>query len=237
MKRRTSQGFFITGTGTGVGKTHACRILAKAFLTRFPVSYLKPVQTGCVRKKDGRLTAPDFDYVRKNGSLTLGEESIHVPYKFLPACSPHCAARMAGEKISLKRISDCLAAITDLFGKSNGCVLVEGAGGVLVPLSESTSMVHLVDRLGLPVVLVTTPALGTLNQTFLTLCALQSIGAEIAGVVMNSPWKIPRDYIYKDNLETIRTFIRPVPFLEMDFRHDRNEATMEFCNDLARRFF
>jgi dethiobiotin synthase len=236
MTRRAGQGFFITGTGTGVGKTFVCRVLAQALSSRCPVSYLKPVQTGCLQKKSGRIVSPDFEYVKECGSLTVGEDNLHVPYKFIPECSPHCAARMSHEEISLKKISDSLTAVKGLFGKSRGCVLVEGAGGVLVPLGDSISMVHLIERLRLPVILVTTPVLGTLNQTFLTLCALQSIGADIAGLVMNCPWKIARDYIYKDNLETVRAFIRPVPFLEMNFRHARNKATMEFCNELVQRY-
>lgn len=238
MKHRAAAGFFIAGTGTGVGKTYASRILAETFSKRMPVSYMKPVQTGCVLKKDGGISAPDFDYVKKSGVVVTGNDGLHVPYRFVPACSPHLAARMAHEKISLKKIRSNLHGIVRLFGASasHGCVLVEGAGGLLTPMNESTSMIHLVDLLGLPVVLVTTPALGTLNQTFLALCALESIGAGIAGVIMNSPRKISEDYIYKDNMAAIRSSIRPAPFLEIKHKAVHQKKTMEFCNELAARY-
>jgi dethiobiotin synthase len=236
MKSRDTRGFFITGTGTGVGKTFVCRALAESISMVMPVSYLKPVQTGCQRRKSGRVVAPDFDYVKKSGVLVLEDEKIHVPYRFMPACSPHLAARMAHEKISLKKIRDNLNTIKGLFGASPGCVLVEGAGGVLVPLNESESMVHLIVRLDLPVILVTTPVLGTLNHTFLSICALQSCGARIAGVVMNSPGKIPFDYVYKDNREAIRAFIRPAPFLEIKYKSPDTKRTKDFCNELTKRY-
>jgi dethiobiotin synthase len=230
------QGFFITGTGTGVGKTHVCGVLARVFSRSLLVSYLKPVQTGCLRKKDGRLVAPDFEYVKKFGAIVTGEDGVHVPYKYVPACSPFLAARLSHEKISLEKIKRSLGSVYGLFVGSAGCVLAEGAGGVLVPLTTSESMVHLIVRLDLPVILVTTSGLGTLNHTFLSICALQSCGARIAGVVMNSPEKIPHDFIYKDNMETIRSFIRPVPFLELKHNAAPGEKTRGFCNELAKRY-
>jgi len=236
MKRNKDIGFFVTGAGTGVGKTYACRVLAQALSKIVDVSYMKPVQTGCVRKKNGRLVAPDFEYVKKSGVLVTGKDALHVPYVFPHECSPHLAARLAQKEISPDTVRDCLAGILALLGKRPSCVLVEGAGGVLVPLSATISMIHLIDRLRLPVILVTTSSLGTLNHTFLSICALQSCGARIAGVVMNSPCKIARDYIYKDNMETIRTFIKPVPFLEVKHKAETNGATMEFCNELAQRY-
>jgi dethiobiotin synthase len=231
-----ARGFFVTGTGTGVGKTFVCRFLAQAFSKRMAVSYMKPVQTGCLRlKRREQLVAPDFEYVKKHASLVTGDEDLHVPYRFSLACSPHLAARMAHEKISLKKIKDSLNRIAGLFGAAPGCLLVEGAGGVLVPLNESESMVHLITMLDLPVILVTTSGLGTLNHTFLSVCALQSCGARIAGVVMNSPERISKDLIYKDNRETIRAFVRPVPFLDIKYKAEISARTLEFCNELAKR--
>jgi dethiobiotin synthetase len=235
--RGAARGFFITGTGTDVGKTFVSRILVQTFSKRMNVSYMKPVQTGCLRlKRREQLVAPDFEYVKKHTDLVTGDQDLHVPYRFALACSPHLAARMAHEKISLKKIKDGLSGIMGLFGASPGCVLVEGAGGVLVPLNESESMVHLIALLDLPVILVTTSGLGTLNHTFLSICALQSCGARIAGVVMNSPQKIPEDFIYKDNRETIRSFVRPVPFLEIKYNAQTSPRTLEFCNELAKRY-
>jgi dethiobiotin synthase len=236
VKNRKVRGFFVTGTGTGVGKTYVCKALAAAFSTRMRVSYMKPVQTGCFRKRDGSLSAPDFESVRKSGVLVTGNEDFHVPYRFLPSCSPHLAARKANKKISLKKVSDNLNSINGLFGESSGCVLVEGAGGVLVPLNDAESIIHLIVRLELPVILVATSGLGTLNHTFLSICALKSCGVTIAGVVMNSPEKSPVEYIYKDNRETIRAFARPAPFLEIKYKFSDTKRTRGFCNELAKRY-
>jgi dethiobiotin synthetase len=236
MTQRNIRGFFITGTGTGVGKTFVSRVLAQAFSNRIPVSYMKPVQTGCLRKKDGRLVAPDFEYVKKGGFCVTGKDEIHVPYRFVPACSPHLAARMANKKISLKKIKEAHNAVAGLFDDRKGCVLVEGAGGVLVPLGASISMVHLIDLLRLPVILVTTPDLGTLNHTFLSICALASCGARLAGVVMNNPANVPEDYIYRDNRKTIQSFVRPALFLEIKHTGRHTVFAMEFCNELFDRF-
>ena len=107
---------------------------------------------------------------------------------------------------------------------------------MLVPLNGTESMIHLIMRLDMPVILVTTPGLGTLNHTFLSICALQSCGACIAGVVMNSPKNIPLDFVYKDNRKTIRAFIKPVPFLEIRFETETGATTMEFCDELAKRY-
>jgi dethiobiotin synthetase len=235
-EKKKDKGFFVTGTGTGVGKTHVSRVLAQAFSKIMDVSYMKPVQTGCMLKKNGGFVAPDYDYVKKSGVLVRGKDEIHVPYAFFHACSPHLAARRAKRDISLNVIRDCFGKVQAMFGTRRGCVLVEGAGGVLVPLSSTTSMINLIDDLKLPVILVAASSLGTLNHTFLSICALQSCGARIAGVVMNSTHRISQDYIYKDNMETIRSFINPVPFLEIGYKAETARTTMEFCNDLAKRF-
>jgi dethiobiotin synthetase len=236
MTNRKIRGFFITGTGTGVGKTFVSRVLAQAFSTRCAVSYMKPVHTGCIKTNGNRLAAPDFEYVKKGGVLLTGKDEIHVPYRFAPSCSPHLAAHLANTKISLKKIKDALDKVVGLFRSCKGCVLVEGAGGVLVPLGTSISMVHLINLLRFPVILVTTPELGTLNHTFLTVCALKSCGARIAGVVMNNPGNVPENYIYRDNRKTIQSFVRPSLFLEMPHTGRRTGHVMEFCNELCDRY-
>jgi dethiobiotin synthase len=230
-----AHGFFVTGTGTDIGKTYVCRLLAKGFSRRGPVSYMKPVQTGCKAGKNGRLSATDFEYVKRSGLLETGDDEMHVPYCFKPACSPHLASRIERKKISLVHISACFARICMLPGIKNGCVLVEGAGGVLVPLDDSVSMAHLIMRLGLPVILVSLPGLGTLNHTFLTLCALHSADVPIAAVIMNNRENSPEDFIYRDNIKTIRSFIGNVPFLEIKHGAKSGGKVRAFCNELAKK--
>jgi dethiobiotin synthetase len=229
-----ARGFFVTGTDTGVGKTFVSRLLVEALSRRGPVSYMKPVQTGCKAYKGSGLLAPDFEYVKKWGMLVLGPEEIHVPYRFVPACSPHLAARFARRKISLPRIGICLDKIAKLPMMRGGCVVVEGAGGVLVPLGPSESMIHLMVRLGLPVVLVATPGLGTLNHTFLTMCALASAGLRCAGLVVNCAKPCLRDFIHRDNVRTLRAYASAVPVLEIRRGASCSGDVVEFCNEILR---
>jgi dethiobiotin synthetase len=233
---KKGKGFFITGTGTDVGKTYACRLLAGEFAKRTSVSYMKPVQTGCPELMNGSLLAPDFEVLKKSGILLTGEDELHVPYRFKPACSPHLAARLGRKKISLSHILACCNKIRMLPGMENGCVLVEGAGGVLVPLDDSTNMLHLMMHLGFPAIVVTVPSLGTLNHTFLTLCALHSANVSVAGVIINNREKSPEDFICRDNIKTIGRFIGTVPFLALKHGKSSNRKLKEFCDELAKKY-
>jgi len=225
------RGFFITGTGTDIGKTFVARLLAEGISKTMPVSYMKPVQTGSKKGGNGQLAAPDFDAVKKCRVLVLGPDELHVPYRFLPACSPHLAARLARVKISLAKIKACCDRIGRLPGMTSGCVLVEGAGGVLAPLGPSVSTIHLIMKLRLPVILVTTPELGTLNTTFLSLCALASTEIPVAGIVINNKSDCPKDFIYRDNVREIRAQLK-VPVLETGYGVGCTKNVVEFCNEL-----
>jgi dethiobiotin synthetase len=195
---------------------------------------MKPVQTGCKAHKGSGLLAPDFEYVKKCGRLVLASEHIHVPYRFRPACSPHLAARLARRKILLPRIGACLDKISKLPLMRGGCVVVEGAGGVLVPLGPSESMIHLMVRLGLPVVLVATPGLGTLNHTFLSMCALASADLRCAGLVVNCAKPCLRDFVHRDNVRTLRAYASAVPVLEVRHGASCTDNVVEFCNEIVR---
>jgi dethiobiotin synthase len=150
------RGLFVTGTDTGVGKT----VLSAALMLRYPEAcYWKPIQTG-----------PDDD-TAEVGRLSGGQvcvEGIRLP----DPVSPHLAARLAGMTIELPSRD------------SDGVYIVEGAGGVLVPVNDSQNMADLMVRLGLPVIVATRTTLGTINHTLLTLEALRARELQVAGVVM-----------------------------------------------------
>jgi dethiobiotin synthase len=233
MKGR-AQGFFVTGTGTDVGKTYVSRLLVEGLSRTRPVSYMKPVQTGCERQMNSPLCAPDFEYVKKSGVLIMGDHRMHVPYRFAPACSPHLAARLARTRISLRRIISCFDKIRNLPGMDGGCVVVEGAGGALVPLGPSESMVHLMRRLGIPAIIVTTPGLGTLNHTFLTMCALASADVRVAGLIVNNRRHCLGDYIYRDNMKTLRGFANGIPVVEVKHGSGCTGSLRRFCDEIVR---
>ncbi|HXH02269.1 MAG TPA: dethiobiotin synthase [Candidatus Competibacteraceae bacterium] len=184
-------GFFITGTDTGVGKTVVSALLARAW----GAEYWKPVQTGPAADHDTPTVA------------RLAGVRCHAPVYALPEpLSPHEAARLAGVRIALEAIQPPV---------SERLLLVEGAGGVLVPLNEEHLMVDLMVRLGLPVIVVARSQLGTINHTLLSLAALRQAGCRIAGVVMNGPPNAANRRAI-EHFGRVRVFaeLAPLPVLE-----------------------
>jgi dethiobiotin synthase len=197
------RGVFVTGTDTGVGKTWiAAGLVRRLRSAGIPAAPMKPVQTGAVRGAGGRLSVPDLDVVLAAAGIDLaaGDREDCAPYVFEPACSPHLAARLAGREIELARI----AAAAGRLSARHGAVVVEGAGGVLVPLGPGATMRDLAVALGLPVVVVGRPGLGTLNHVLLTLEALRGAGLTVAGVVLNdAAGEATPAWIGDDNARTL----------------------------------
>lgn len=198
-----SRGLFITGTGTGVGKTVVTagivRLLRKKGIDAVPV---KAVQTGGVPAKSG-LIAPDLDFcLSVAGMETSGQKiGLMAPYIYRPACSPHLAGRIKGQYPKISHIKTCIESLLSC----SEMVVVEGAGGVLVPLDEQSTMLDLMKILGFPVVLVAQTGLGTINHSLLSIHALRTAGIDVLGVVFNEvePGLPEDDFIKKDNIETI----------------------------------
>jgi dethiobiotin synthetase len=157
--------FFITGTDTGVGKTVVSALLCAAL----DAIYWKPIQTG-TREGTDRQTV--MQLARLPHARTIPEA-----YRFSPPVSPHLAAQRAGVRIELRTIR--MPRITP---REN--LIVEGAGGALVPINETQLMTDLMRHLKLPVLLVARTALGTINHTLLSLAALRSARLPVRGVVM-----------------------------------------------------
>lgn len=166
-----SRGVFVTGTGTNIGKT----VVSAAILHRYryivPLRYWKAVQTG-IPDDDDTAT------VRLLGACSA--EEIYPPgYAFPRPLSPHLSARLCGKSIGLSN----LLRIAAESGTSRSW-LVEGAGGVLVPLNRNELMIDLIVSLALPAVIAASSQLGTINHTLLTLEALRGRGIIVAGVVL-----------------------------------------------------
>ena len=238
MKKGIGRGFFITGTDTDICKTFVARLLCYSFADSQQVSYMKPVQTGCVRGTDGVLSAPDFDYVMKGRAIMVAGIDDHVPYRFEPACSPHLAATRAGVIISLEDIKEKYSRIAN----RKSITIVEGAGGILAPISDSASMVDMMLHLSLPVIVVASPRIGTLNHTFLTLEALANRDKVPAGMVINNVHHVPKNYIYHDTLRMIRDRVPEIPLLEVGFidaddadNDEGDDRTQEFIDEIFSR--
>jgi dethiobiotin synthetase len=169
-------GFFVTGTDTGVGKTLIACALLEGFRSagRSAVG-MKPVAAG---REDGKWL--DVEALAAASSVRA-PASICNPYAFEPAIAPHIAAERAGIEMDLQKV---LAAFRELSGMAE-VVIVEGAGGFLVPLNARETTADLVRLLGLPVVLVVGMRLGCLNHALLTRGAMASAGVRCAGWVAN----------------------------------------------------
>jgi dethiobiotin synthetase len=198
-----NQGLFITGTGTGVGKTVVTagilRWLRRRGIDAVPA---KPVQTGGL-SVNGALVAPDLEFCLSAAGMQPPESKIALmaPYIYAPACSPHLAGRIKRDYPKIAHIKICV----EILSSSCDMVVVEGAGGVMVPLDEQATMLDLMASLNFPVVLVAHAGLGTINHCLLSIQALRTAGIEVLGVVFNevTPGLPEDDFIKKDNIETV----------------------------------
>lgn len=158
------KGVFVTGIGTGIGKTLVSAILTEALYA----DYWKPVQAG-------ELNDTDTMFVQNN--IANDKSFIHPEkYRLNTPASPHFAARKDGVNIQLSDFS---------LPKTDNFLVVEGAGGLLVPLNDDDLIIDLIEHLKLPVVVVSQYYLGSINHTLLTVQALQARGIEMAGLVFN----------------------------------------------------
>lgn len=169
-----ASGFFVTGTDTGVGKTVVSAALTIALRHAGPVRYWKPIQTG-IEHDDDTATVASLAACAASELLTTG---VRLPRPL----SPHLAARLSGTAIELGPLED---AFTEAARSSR--LVVEGAGGALVPVNDIQMMTDLMARLDLPVVIAARSTLGTINHTLLTIEALRHRSISIAGVVMVGP--------------------------------------------------
>lgn len=158
-------GYFVTGTDTNVGKT----VLSALLVAALDAAYWKPVQTGANEGTDREAVRRWTD---------AGEDRLPPErYRFDPPVSPHLASREAGVRITLDAFELPAAPAGRRW-------IVEGAGGVMVPLNERDLMRDLMQRIGFPVVVAARTTLGTINHTLLTLAALREARLPICGVAL-----------------------------------------------------
>jgi len=178
--RITSHGLLVTGTDTGVGKTHIASGLLRAYVGRGERAVgMKPVAAGAEHSPGGWIDE-DVVALRAAGNVPAPLAAVN-PYCFEPPIAPHIAANEAGVTIDLERL---VAAYGELAALADR-VVVEGAGGFLVPLAASSDFGTLAARLGLPVVLVVGMRLGCINHALLTAEAIRGRGLVFAGWVAN----------------------------------------------------
>lgn len=190
------RGCFVTGTDTGAGKSVVAAALCAAMVAAGEhVAAFKPVVTG-VDEPQGAWP-PDHELL---GLVTGTRPADVCAQTFGPAVSPHLAAQLAGTTLSLDALA--AAARAAVAGTAAGVLVVEGVGGLLVPLDGEHDVRDLAVALGLPLVIAARPGLGTINHTLLTIEAARSAGLDVRAVVL-TPWPGEPTVMQRSNRETI----------------------------------
>ncbi len=226
----TPSNIFICGTDTGVGKTTVVALmLALMREAGLPAAPMKPVATGCARRR-GTLVADDLERCLRVAGMQVGAAEIAVmaPYRLALPASPHLAARHEQRRIAVPAIRRALARLTCRYRP----VLIEGAGGLMVPLQGRFLTLDLIATLGAPVVLVARSGLGTINHCLLTLNVLRTHRLPVAGIVFNDgPDDDPR--VSADNMRCIPRLGRTRFLGRIPFHHDIDGLFKRAAHDPA----
>lgn len=208
-----TKGLFITGTGTGVGKTYVGALIARELhKSGNRVGVYKPVASGC-ENRGGELLAADaialWDAAGRPGTL-----DAVCPQKFAAPLAPHLAARVEGRRVD----ADLLRRGIDFWQETSDFVLIEGAGGLMSPISDDDYNADLAAEFGFPLLVVAANELGAINATLQTLitaacCATGNMqddskqkvdsGLQVAGIVLNSARRITDDPSVDSNADEI----------------------------------
>lgn len=218
--KTTRRAWFVTGTDTGVGKTRVSAALLHA-LRRQGLSAvgMKPVAAGAEQASSGAWTNEDLLALRAASAVRVPAE-LDNPYLLPDPVSPHIAARRAGVTIDLtllKQRFDALCQRAD-------AVVVEGAGGWLVPLNERETMADLAVTLGVPLILVVGLRLGCLNHALLTQDAILARGLPLAGWVVSRVDPAMREP--EANLDTLRAHMRAPLLADLPWAPDASPADL-----------
>ncbi len=204
---------FVTATDTGVGKTYlSAKILEMYRHHGLNPCYFKPVATGAVFV-GGKAVSEDVLTVQKKTGLTESAEFMNPVIYELPA-SPLVAAQISGEPVPLAKIHSAYQRLCEKYD----CFVVEGIGGVLVPLTETYWVVDLIKEWKLPTLVVARAALGTINHTALTIRALRELGIKILGIVISHTSNVHESFVEQASFKVIEK-ITNVPILKI-FPHE-----------------
>lgn len=189
-----SKRFFITGVGTDVGKTYISSLLYKELKKYMDIEYFKPIQSGCYYE-DGKLIAPDLKFLADFNDEEYDGERCSC--KLVPEVSPHLASEIENKIIDIDLIE---SEFKKKVSKSKN-ILVEGAGGVYVPIIRDKFYIYdLIKKLNLPVILVANTKVGGINHSMLSIKFLESLNIKIYGIVFNG---YTGEDFEKDNIKVI----------------------------------
>jgi len=226
-------GLFITGTDTGVGKTVIAAGLARGFRAMgINVGVMKPIATGAYR-----LPRPDGGYDLRSDDVDKLVEAAAVdddlrlvnPVCLEPPLSPLTAARLTGHNISLDEI---LVAYRTL-RERHDLIVVEGVGGLMVPIKKDYFVADMMRDFGLPAVIVARPGLGTLNHTILTVRCAQSRGILLLGIIIVHAEKQDLSEAAQTNAPILEECCG-IPVLQV-VSHSSNLHDPNLCKEACRR--
>jgi dethiobiotin synthetase len=189
-------GFFITGTDTGVGKTVVTACLATLFKTQ-NVGVMKPIETG-VDPKCSSAANSDTKFLMEVSGTTDAEEEV-CPHRLKTPASPYQATQIDGTSIQPATILDKFK----ILQSRHNMMLVEGIGGLLVPITARYNVADLAREIGLPLIIVSRIRVGTLNHTLLTINAARQYGLKIKGIILNKQERDDLDEVEKQQGELI----------------------------------
>jgi dethiobiotin synthetase len=195
-----SKGLFITGTGTGVGKTYVAALIARALrASGVRVGVYKPVASGCNETAQG-LVSPDATSLWEAAGRVGGIERV-CPQMFAAPLAPHLAARAEGKRVDGKLLREGI----EYWRETSEIVLVEGAGGLMSPISDEDYNADLAAEFGYPLLVVAANELGVINATLQTLITATTYcdGLDVAGIVLNSVAPHPDDVSVVSNADEI----------------------------------
>jgi len=222
-----NKSIFVTGTGTDVGKTYVCGLLAKYFKEAgYDCGYYKPVLSGAIRKGKN-LIAGDCEFVIKSANLNQ-EPLKSSSYIFEEAVSPHLAAKNSNTVIDKNKI------LSDAQAKAQQFLIIEGAGGITCPLSMEPTpylMADLIKDLDINIIIVADAGLGTINSTLLTVEYAKNRGIKTVGIILNN--YVYNNKMYEDNIRVIETLCN-VPIIGLVEKNSKNINTHRF--ELAKIF-
>jgi len=180
LNRLTIPGIFVTGTDTGVGKTVIAGAIADWFRRRgAAVAVCKPCATGAAHRREGWVSE-DAEFLAHCAD-TPHPLDLVCPQRFAEPLAPAIAAERSGVPLDWPAIDRAIA----LMSRGANVMIVEGVGGILVPMDAKHTVLDMAAWLGLPTIIVARPGLGTINHTLLTLAALRSRNLPVAGVILN----------------------------------------------------
>jgi dethiobiotin synthetase len=190
--------YFIIGTDTNVGKTYVASALVRHFVDAgFQAVSMKPIASGCELNQQGELLNEDVATLAAASNVHTSLDLVN-PYRFVPAIAPHIAAEQVGVEMHLDIMADAYQQLKSLAE----VVVVEGAGGFLVPINQQQTLADLAVKLDLPIVLVVGMRLGCINHALLTIEAVQARGLKLAGWVANEIE--PNMPMFEENLASLQ---------------------------------